>query len=288
MRLAELTGRAEVRPIGDQEFALLGGLIQRETGIHLPETKKALLARRLAGRVRALGLTSFAAYYRRVCREGDGEERLAMLDAITTHETHFFREPRQFELLERRLLPAWDEAARERRRPRRVRAWSAGCSTGEEPFSLAMVLAHHLPPAAGWDLEVMATDLSRLALAQAQAATWSLERAEEVPSHYRERFMLRGVRGQSGRMRAAPELRALVRFARLNLNDPIYPVGGPFDLILCRNVLIYFEPASKARVVGRLLHHLAPGGYLMVGHAESLNGLTDRVRSVQPTVYTLA
>ena len=281
-------GRSAIPVLTEQEFALFQGLIYREAGIYLAPAKNFLLARRLGGRVRELGLRSFAAYYRYVVKSGDRDERIRMLDRICTNETRFFREPRQFEFLDERLLPQWKEAAQAGRRPRRARVWSAGCSTGEEPYSLAMVLLHHLPPSDGWSIEVLASDLSTRVLGRAREAVWPIERADDIPERHLKRFMLKGTGSQAGRMAAGPELRSIVRFQRLNLNDEHYPVSGPFDLILCRNVLIYFDQQSKTRVIERLLDYLDPRGHLFVGHAESLSSLTDRVRSVIPTVFTKA
>jgi chemotaxis protein methyltransferase CheR len=164
--------------------------------------------------------------------------------------------------------------------------WSAGCSTGEEPYSLAMVLRHHLPAEEGWEIELLATDLSTRILERARQSLWPVEKAREIPKHYLRAWMLRGVGSQTGWMKAGPELRSLVRFQRVNLND-CQGVTGRFDLLFCRNVLIYFDMASKARAVERLLGHLSPEGFLFLGHAESLTGLTSHVRTVISTVYSL-
>src|SRR5262249_20747319 len=151
--------------------------------------------------------------------------RIEMLDCVSTNETHFFREPRQFEFLERQVIPAWKQ-----RGPRALRIWSAGCSTGEEPFSLAMLLRHHFPPGCGREIEILATDISTRALARAEAGVWPIDRAREIPLSYRRAFMMRGTGPQEGRMKAAPEIRELVRFERVNLNEDRYPVRGPFHL----------------------------------------------------------
>jgi chemotaxis protein methyltransferase CheR len=150
-----------------------------------------------------------------------------------------------------------------------------------------MVLADHFPRTEGWQIEIFATDLSNRALEQARAAIWSIAKAKEIPLRYLKRFMLRGTGSQDGNMKATPEIASQIRFENLNLNDPIYPVSGFFDLILCRNVLIYFDASSRERVLNRLLDKLAPGGFLLVGHAESLGGLIHRVRYVMPTIYAL-
>ena len=272
--------------ISAKEFALFRDLIHRESGIFLSEAKKALVVGRLGRRLRELGLRSLGAYYR-LLAEGDEQERVRMLDCICTNETHFFREPRQFEFLEQQVFPEWAARATAGM-PRRIRAWSAACSTGEEPYSMAMTLLAHFPPSSGWTLEVLASDLSTRALAQAGTGLWSIDKAKEIPELHLKAFMLRGTGPQEGVMKAGPEIRSLLRFQRVNLNQDRYPVPGPFDLVFCRNVLIYFDVGAKARVVNRLLDQLAPSGYLFLGHAESLTGLSDRGRSVGPTVYVRA
>jgi chemotaxis protein methyltransferase CheR len=275
------------RSITDREFGLFQALIQREAGIHLSPAKKALVVGRLGKRLRALGMPTFEAYYVHLL-QGDADERVRMLDAICTNETHFFREPRHFELLEREVLPAWAREAEAGRRPRRVRAWSAGCSTGEEPYSLAMVLRRFFPFSSGWEIEVLATDLSTRVLSAARSAIWPLEKAREIPPRYLRAFMLQGTRSQHGLMKAGPEIRSLVRFERLNLNLDAYPVPGGFDLVFCRNVLIYFNREAKAQAVARLVGHIADEGFLFVGHAETLSGIVEGVRSVGPNVYARA
>jgi len=274
------------RAITREEYALFQALVEREAGIHLSAAKQALLVGRLSRRLRERELSSFSAYYRLV--RSDAEERVRMLDCICTNETHFFREPRQFEFLEKQVFPEWAARAAAGGMPRRIRAWSAACSTGEEPYSLAMTLLAHFPPSSGWTLEILASDLSTRALGQARAGLWSIDKAREIEERHLKAFMLRGRGPQEGVMKAGPEIRSIVRFQRVNLNQDRYPVAGPFDLVFCRNVLIYFDVVSKARVVHRLLDQLAPGGYLFLGHAESLTGLTDRGRSVGPTVYVRA
>ena len=178
------------------------------------------------------------------------------------------------------MLPAWAEQAEAR--GRRVRAWSAACSTGEEPYSMAMTLLAGLP---GWQVDVLASDVSTRVLERAQAAVWPIEKSRDIPERHLKAFMLRGTGEHQGYMKAAPELRETVRFERLNLHRIGREIHGVFDLIFCRNVLIYFSHEGRTAVVRKLLGHLAPGGYLCLGHAETLNGITDQVRSVGPTVY---
>lgn len=266
-----------------REFALFQRLIHRQTGIFLPEAKQALVVARLGRRLRGLGLNSFSQYFELV--ERDAGEHTLMLDAICTNETRFFREPRQFEFLETTVLPRWRKRGEDGLAPRRIRAWSAACSTGEEPYSLAMMLRTHFPPAAGWTVEILASDLSTKVLAAAREAIWPVERADDIPPEYRRAYMLRGVRGEEGKMRARPEVRSLVELRRLNLNDDSYAVGEPFDLIFCRNVLIYFDRETKAAVIDRLSRHLSPDGLLFLGHSETLHTASHALRHAGPTAY---
>ncbi len=268
--------------LGDREFERLQRLIESEAGIHLGPQKRALVVGRLSKRLRDLGVASFREYCQLV--ESDAAERVEMLDRISTNETHFFREPRHFELLSREVLPRWQAEADEGRRPKSVKVWSAACSTGEEPFTLAMVLLHAFPPGSGWDLDILATDISTRVLRRAQDALWPIDKAREIPERDLKRFMLRGVGPQEGMMRAGPELRGLIRFSRVNLVED-QPGIGTVDLLFCRNVLIYFDAATKHAVVQRLLQHLAPDGYLFLGHAESLAGSPLQLKCVSPSVY---
>jgi chemotaxis protein methyltransferase CheR len=273
------------RVIRPKEFLKFQALIYRESGIWLSDAKTALLTGRLSKRLRALGLNTFSEYYS--CVQEDDEERLVMLDAITTNETHFFREPGHFQLLEDQILPAWRAKAETGQRAHKVRAYSAGCSTGQEAYSLAMLLVDRLPASEGWSVEIVATDLSRGALAVAEEGVWNADKAAEIPPRYLRAYTLKGVGENEGKIKAAPAIR-IVRFLRLNLNDAAYPDIGRFDLVFCRNVLIYFDVDSRRRVINKLLDLMVPEGYFFVGHAETLNALCPMLHCVIPTVYTLA
>ncbi|WP_437923190.1 CheR family methyltransferase [Sorangium sp. So ce291] len=303
------TAELSPRTLSDEEFVLFQRLVKRLSGIALGPQKKPLLLCRLGPRLRALGLRSFGEYYRRVTAAGGEGELVHMLDCICTNETHFFRERAQFELLEREILPAWHERAgrgapfARSRRP--LRAWSAACSTGEEPYSIAMTLLDSLPspdrgdaagqappwagdaPVGAPGICILATDLSVRALDQARRAVWPLERASEIPVERLRTYMLRGTGASGGLMKARPELRKLITFWRFNLLDAAPRRFGLFDLIFCRNVLIYFDAATRASIVARLIASLAPSGYLFLGHAEGLHGTDHGVRCVAPSVYRL-
>src|SRR5580693_1066877 len=278
-----LTMPAPIPELAAEEFSLFQALVLRESGIHLGAKNRAMLVSRLWKRLRALELNSFSAYYRRV--KTDPQEMVCMLDCVCTNETHFFREPAAFECLRHHIFPEWIAQADANRRSRTLRVWSAACSTGEEPFSLAMALLSNLPTSLGWNVEVLGTDLSTRVLARASAGVWPAEKISDVPADYQRRFLLKGFGPEKGRIKAAENLRQAVRFQRLNLMHEHYPLSGPFDLIFCRNVLIYFEWITKVAVVNRIGKFLAPGGYLFLGHAESLHGVADKLDTVTPKVF---
>jgi chemotaxis protein methyltransferase CheR len=275
---------AEIAPLSDHEFGLFQRWIHREAGIFLTDAKRALLTSRLAPRLRALGLASFGRYYRYVL-EHLPDEGITLLDCVTTNETHFFREPRQFDWLERDVLPRWKAAMARGERPRSIRVWSAACSTGEEPYSIAMSLLDAFGSSGDVEIEILATDLSTRALQRAEAAIWSVDRVREIPPRYCKRFMLRGVGRREGTICAGTQIHSLVRFGRLNLHAEPWPVRGGFDLVLCRNALIYFGADARRRVIGRLLDHVAPGGYLLLGQAETLQASMHPIRVVAPSAY---
>ena len=266
-------------------FARFQHLIYHQTGIWLSESKTALLCGRLARRLRALHFKSLREYYGLVSQPEQHEERVRMIDAITTNETRFFREPKHFEYLIGTLFPLWRKLAGQGLRSKKVRVWSAGCSTGEEPYSLAMVLAENLPACEGWDVRILATDISTRVLAIAQEGIYRIAGSVDIPRDLLQRFMLKGHSEYEGKMKVVREIRDMVEFQRLNLGDGVYPVKETFDAIFCRNVLIYFDATSKTRVVDKLARHLASQGLLFIGHAENLHSITQGLKSVAPTVY---
>ena len=267
-----------IAPIGERDFHRIRDLVAQDSGVHLSNLKRELVTARLSRRIRTLGLRGFRDYVALVT--ADAAERIEMLDRILTNETRFFREPRQIEYLEQTIGPQWRDEARTGQRPRALRLWSAGCSTGQEPATLAMVLLAALP---GWNVEILASDLSSRALAQAASGVFPIEKANEIPEHYRKEFVLRGVRSEAGRMRLADNVRTVIRYRRINLNMPL--PDGAFDLIFCRNVLIYFDTDSRRRAIERLMQRLVPAGYFFLGHSESLINATQRLRPVAPSIY---
>ena len=259
-------------PLSDTELQGFSRLMMDAAGIMLPASKKALVGGRLARRLQALGLPSYTHYLAHIQR--DAPERQRAIDLLTTNETYFFREPRHFAYLSEHILSRHDGA-----RPFRV--WSAACSSGEEPYSVAMVLAERLG-SRPW--EMVASDISTRVLEQARRGVYPMERAEKIPLPYLKAYCLKGVGAQEGQFQIQDALRTRITFRELNLNATL-PDIGQFDLVLLRNVMIYFDAATKRGVCGRIEQVLRPGGHLFVGHSESLNGLDSSLRMVQPAVY---
>jgi chemotaxis protein methyltransferase CheR len=269
-------------------FSKFQQLIYREAGIWLATHKHALLTGRLARRLRLLGLKNMQEYYQLVTQADQQHERSVMIDCITTNETHFFREPRHFDYLERHVFPRWYQEGTAGERVMRLRVWSAGCSSGEEPYSLAMLLLKNFPESKGWDLEVLGTDISTRVLEKARVATYPIEKSKDIPAEHLRAYMLKGRGDHRDVMKVSPELHRVVRFARVNLHADSYPILGSFDLIFCRNVLIYFDQESKIKVIGGILRHLSPSGLLFVGHSEHLGAIAPSLRTVAPTIHALA
>jgi chemotaxis protein methyltransferase CheR len=271
-----------VRPLTEPEFRRFRDLVETQVGIHLSSVKHALVNARLLGRIRELGLTTFGDYYDCVI-SSPKDELVRFINAICTNETRFFREPNQFEFLRNLLVPRWLDEAHGGRRGRRVRVWSAASSSGEEPYSVAMTLLSTLP--SEWSVEVLASDISTKVLDRAVAAVYPLERLNEVPAEMHKPFLLRGVGSRAGTFRIGPNVRAAVRFQRENLVTSDFAPLGTFDLIMCRNVLMYFKDETRRDVVTRLVARLGPTGHLFVGHSESLYSFDVGLETVAPAMY---
>lgn len=266
--------------LSPRDFARLSAFIERHFGIRMPPEKRTLLEGRLARRVRAFGSGGFSRYCDEVLGGAAPDELVQMVDAVTTNKTDFFREPEHFEVLRRDVLPAL--AARHGAGTRRpLRLWSAGCSTGEEPYTLAMLLSEW-----GVPFDVLATDLSTRVLRQAHAALYRDALTRPIPLPLRRRHLLRSAADRTV-VRVRRALRERVRFTRLNLLDDDYAVSPAVDVIFCRNVFIYFERATQRQVLLRFARHLVPGGHLFLGHSETINGLDVPFDAVAPTVYRL-
>jgi chemotaxis protein methyltransferase CheR len=258
----------------DAEFTLLRDWVHDQAGISMSGAKKPLVTSRLLKRLAHHGLGSFGEYYRLIAAGSGGPETQIALDLLTTNETYFFREPKHFAFIRERALPA-------RRSGATYRVWSAACSSGEEPWSIAMTLAETLRESA-W--EILASDLSTRVLERARSAQYAMERTEHIPASLLKKYCLKGVGRQDGTFVIDRPLRQRVRFAQVNLVQSL-PDVGLFDLVFLRNVLIYFDQQTKERVVRNLCEHLRPGGYFFCGHSESLHGMALPLSAVQPAVY---
>ncbi len=271
-------------PMTDEQYQLFRELIHKQTGIALNPGKKEMVSSRLIRRLRAHGLASYEDYYTMLTADHDtSDEIIRMIDVVTTNKTEFFREKSHFEFLRSRGLP---QVARRMRMEGRstLQTWSAGCSTGEEPYSLAMILAEFFATREG-GFHILASDISSTVLAVAQRGVYDSEAIAPVPAALQYRYLMRGKGRQMGHYRVVPELRQRVTWSRLNLMEPSFDIGVTMDLIFCRNVIIYFDRPSIAGLVRRFHRHLRPQGYLFIGHSETLSGLTDRFQRIMPTVY---
>ncbi|MDQ0457328.1 CheR family methyltransferase [Rhizobium paknamense] len=267
--------------ISPRNFRRLSSFIFDYSGIKMPETKVTMLEGRLRRRLRATGFTSFDAYCDHVFDEGGLEtELIHLVDAVTTNKTDFFREPSHFEFLAQKALPALAAEGH-----RQVRAWSSACSIGAEPYTLAMVMADYAEQSGGPDFRILATDLSCEVLERAHRGIYPAEMLQPVPPPYMSRYVMQARDRARGEVRISPKLRAKVGFARLNLMDESYPVGQPMHIIFCRNVLIYFNKETQLKVLSRLCQCLDEGGYLFVGHSESVAGMNLPIRQLGNTVF---
>lgn len=267
----------------DCEFEFIRNHVYERSRIRLGPDKRELVAARLGKRLRAARLASVGAYCQ-LLRTPDGEaESAELIDALSTHHTAFFRENDHFEFVRAVIVPEMIARSRAARWPR-FHAWSAACSSGEEAYSLAMVLAESLAGAA-WPWRIEATDISDRVVRQAERGIYRSEALEPVPALRRHEHFQRGIGPQAGNFRVKAALRAGVQFRQMNLLERPGPAAEPFHLILCRNVMIYFDRETQEELVGRLAAQLVPGGYLLVGHAESLTGISHRLEAVKPAVY---
>ena len=273
----------EAPSLSDNDFKRLSTFIHKQCGIYLPHAKKTLLEGRLRKRMKSVQATTFSSYCEYLFTpEGMAEELIHMIDAVTTNKTDFFREPSHFSYLTGKVLP---EVAGKKRGPHRINFWSAACSTGEEPYTLAMILSEYASQSAGFDFAILATDISTRALGKAEQAIYEEDKITPIPMGLRKKYLLKSRDPLRRVVRIAPELREKVIFHRLNLADMDYPLPTGIHAIFCRNVFIYFDTATQERLIRQFCRHLAPGGYLFMGHAETLNNLKVPLHYVAPTIY---
>lgn len=273
------TGQSFDHDLGDREYERFSKIVYETAGIVLSGGKKDLLRARLGKVMRRRGIPSFVEYLKIVEADGTGEEMTVLLDAISTNVTSFWRESDHFDFIRDTVLPET-----ERRNGKKFRVWCAGCSTGEEPYTLSVTIIEKT--GGGWDSKILATDLSTRALSVARNGVYPLDRFKDVSRDILSRYFVPETKDEDGRdyFRVSPEVRKMVSFGHLNLLGD-YPFKGPFDSIFCRNVMIYFDRKTQETLVNRYHRYLRDGGYLFIGHSESLNGVSHPFKYVRPSVY---
>lgn len=269
----------------DADFERVRGLVYEQCRIKLGDNKRGLVVARLGRRLRATGHGTFTSYIDYVLsRAGETEELVNLLNAISTNKTSFFREGDHFTFLQKTVLPGL-ESAKRGQAPPRLRLWSSACSTGEEPYTIAITVWETLRSLQGWDAKLLATDISTRVLAVGRTGIYDAETLADVPAVLRQRYFTTVSDSNRRRYQVNQELRDFVTFRRLNLCQPKFPFHGTFDVIFCRNVMIYFDKPTQCELVGKFVAALGVGGYLFIGHSESLLGMNTGLRRVCPTVY---
>jgi len=272
--------------LSTRDFARLSELIYERVGISLGPEKKTMVEVRLKRRLRTLNMSSYREYCNFIfSRTGIKDELVYLIDVITTNKTDFFREPAHFDFLKERALP---ELHAKVGGARPLLVWSAGCSSGEEPYTLAMVLSEYASLQPGFRFSILATDISTAMLEKARIGIYAEECASPIPILLKQKYLLRSRGGESRRVRIASELRGAVEFRRLNFMEAAYGMTEKADAIFCRNVLIYFDRATQQSILRKLIAHLVPSGYLFVGHSESLHDMSLPVLPVAPALYRKA
>lgn len=272
---------AQAEQLSARNFKRLAEFIHGYSGIKMPANKRTMLEGRLRRRMRATRIADVNDYCRYLFEDdGMSAEVIHLIDAVTTNKTEFFREPAHFQFMARQGLPALAAAGR-----REIKIWSSACSTGAEPYTIAMVMDEFCQARRGLDYSILCTDICTEVLDQAIAGIFSEQMIEPVQLERRQRYVMRAKDQSSGWVRIAPRLRAKLSFARLNLMDDAYPIDTDLDIVFCRNILIYFDKPTQAQVLSRLCDHLRPGGYLFLGHSESIVGIDLPVVQIANTVF---
>lgn len=266
----------------DDEFRLISQLLYQRCGINLTEQKRALVVERLQKTLREGQFPSFKTYYTHVISDSSGKALLHMVDKLSTNHTFFFRETAHYDFLRLRVLPELVKSL-QKQGNRKIRIWSAGCSSGEEAYTAAMVISEFFGgELSGWDVGILATDISITALEKAQSGLYKQSQLDCIPPSYRLRYFKPA---GDGNWSVLPEIQNMILFRRLNLINESYPFKGLFHVIFCRNVMIYFDNATQQRLIDRLYHYTEPDGYLFVGHSEPLNQYRPLYKYVQPAIF---
>jgi chemotaxis protein methyltransferase CheR len=272
-------------PLSEREFHQFRELILRETGIYLKDSKQALVASRLGKRLRHYNFQSYGEYYQYLTRQPAGSsEHWELANCISTNKTDFFREPHHFNFLREQVVPELQRRCAQGS-SRQVRIWSAACSSGEEPYSIAITLLDALPDSGRWDIKILASDIDTDVLEKGERGVYDLDRLDAVPQALLKAYFLNGTGQFAGQAQVREELKNLIRFRRINFVDAHWAIRAQFDVIFCRNVIIYFDRDTQRRLFERMVRYLKPTGYLIVGHSENLYWLNDLLTPVRNTVY---
>jgi len=263
----------------DEEFKKFSSFITTNFGIKLPEIKKVMLQSRLQKRLQKLNITSFKKYFDYLFSKGNEQEIINMIDVVSTNKTDFFREPQHFTFLNDEILP---ELVRKKKE---IKIWSAGCSSGEESYTLAIVLAEFLKNYKNITYSIFASDISLDILQKAANAIYKEEKVTEMPIEIKKKYLLKSKDRTKPTVRIIPELRRKVNFERINLMEEKYNVNTIFDIIFCRNVLIYFDRTNQEKIINKLCENLIVGGYFFIGHSESLLKMDLPLRQIKPTIF---
>jgi len=265
-----------ITELSDRQFKKVSDIVYRECGINLKSGKEALVRARLTKRLRALKMKGFREYIKYLESDNGRQELGRMIDVMTTNKTSFFREVAHFDFLREKIFPKLTD--------KRMRFWSAACSSGEEPFSLAMLLLDSVPRIASNNIKILATDISPTILGKARQAIYGEGTLQDLPSGFLRKYFVKVRNEGSQAYQVNSDVRRMVRLARLNLMDS-WPMKGPFNVIFCRNVMIYFDRATQEKLINRFWGLLGSGGYLFVGHSEGMSGIKHKFQYVQPATY---
>ncbi|AEE15558.1 CheR family methyltransferase [Treponema brennaborense] len=270
--------------LSEAEFRKLASFIEKSVGIKMPEQKRLMMQSRLTSRLKALHLTSFKEYIEYVFsgKDTDNNEVIMMIDAMTTNLTEFFREAQHFDYMTNSVLPRFAQEGRSR-----IKLWSAGCSTGQEPYTLSIVMSEFISrnPGKITDFSVLATDVSTKVLNKAQTAIYPMEAIQNIPLDLKRQYFLKSKNPQTAEVRLKPAIRNRVTFSRLNFMDDDFGFRDTMQIIFCRNVLIYFDKNTQEAVIKKFMQYLEPGGYLFLGHSETIFGMDLPLKTVAPTVF---
>jgi chemotaxis protein methyltransferase CheR len=283
--MATHSSSSEGWELSDPDFEKISRLVYDQCGIHLHEGKKELVKARLGKRMRSGSFTSFRDYLQYVVKDPTGQELVHLLDSISTNFTHFFREQKHFDYLRTEFLP--ELMARKRGRSNKIRFWSAGCSSGEEPYSLAITLLESVDSLSLWEVEILATDISTKVLQTATSGAYATDRVRSIPAEIVRKYFLKGQNSWRGYVKVKDQVRRLVRFQRLNFMET-FPFREAFDGIFCRNVMIYFDKKTQGALVNRFHGCLEKGGVFFIGHSESLTGIEHPFQYIRPAIYKKA